>query len=152
MRRVLEAWYYDLAVESHVPIDHMLAAQKWIDRYWRIKLRMEYQPMYYVHPQREPILFIEEWENPVAAGPKKYLYIERQESGLSGYFFKAEIVPSPSPEYADTPAMRDALAWEDEAHLRQFLAERGFCWQLYPVRIHHDEYCSEAQRERRDIG
>lgn len=144
MRPILEARYDDLASESSTSIDHMLAAQRWIDRYWRIKLRMEYQPMYYVHPQREPIMFFEEWEDPVATGPKKYLYVERKESGFAGYFFKAEIVPSPSPEYTDTPELSDGETWEHETQLRAFLAEHGYCWQLYPVRIHHDAYCGEA--------
>ncbi|MBN1934181.1 MAG: helix-turn-helix transcriptional regulator [Anaerolineae bacterium] len=157
MRRVLEAWYDDLAGESRVSVDHMLAAQRWIDRYWRIKLRMEYQPMYYVHPQREPIVFFEEWENPVSTDLKKYLYVERKESGFSGYFFKAEIVPSPSPEYTDTPELSDGETWEHETQLREFLAGHGYCWQLYPVRIHHDAYCSEEHRteiegQRKEIG
>ena len=26
--------------------------------------------------------------------------------------------------------------------LTQFLEENGYCWQLYPIKIHHGDYCS----------
>ena len=33
-----------------------------------------------------------------------------------------------------------------EAELQQFLEASGYCWQLYPVRMHHDRFCGAEHR------
>jgi len=142
LRSFLANEYRDLMSETGVVIEEMIASLKWIERRWRVKLRMFYRPIYYFHPQNEPIEFVEEWENPTLEGEKRYLYIQKRGDEYIGYFFEAEIVPARSPEDYDTPMPSDKQKWENERQLRQFLEENGYCWQLYPIKIHHGDYCS----------
>jgi transcriptional regulator with XRE-family HTH domain len=151
LRPMLEARYRELARETDVVIDQFVAAHQWIERRWRIKLRLPYCPIYHFHPERPPIEFVEAWENPTLNGGRKYLYVQQKEGQMLGCFFEAEIVPSNSLEHSDTPAMSGDETWEDKGQLERFLEGNGYCWQLYPVRIHHEEYCGPEHRAEIEV-
>jgi len=82
----------------------------------------------------------------VPTSPFRVLYVGRDRGKLTGVFFPSEIVPAPHMDYRDTPTETHVQWWNDEAELQQFLEANGYCWQLYPVRMHHDQFCGPAHR------
>jgi transcriptional regulator with XRE-family HTH domain len=138
--------YQDVAIETGNVVQEMTSLLRWVERRHKIKLRMTYRPMYYQGLVFRVIEFDEAWGNPVLGDDKKVVYIERSREKISGYFFPMEIVPSSSPDRADTPMCSDTHNWESEEALAQFLKENGYCLWLYPERIHLDEYCSPEHR------
>jgi transcriptional regulator with XRE-family HTH domain len=136
----------ELAALSSVPIEHMTTAVMWLSRYYRLKYHMDYRPVFYLHPTRPPIEFFEEWVNPVLSGERKILYLAKEPSGIAGYFFAEEIVPAPTPEMMDFPPYSSITSWNNEDEVKDFLEKNGYCWQFYPIKSHHEAYCSLAHR------
>ena len=136
----------DLAWQAPDSVGHTIAADLWIERYYRLKHRMDYRPIYYTQPYRRPLRFVEEWSLPAAGSPRRLLYIAEEADGLAGYFFAEEIVPAPTLEHHDTPTFTDVEKWPDRETLEVYLTAAGYCWQLYPVRMHHDRFCGPAHR------
>jgi hypothetical protein len=89
---------------------------------------------------------VEEWSLPAAGSLRRSRYIAEEADGLAGYFFPDEIVPAPMLEQHDTPAFTEVEKWPDRETLEVFLTAGGYCWQLYPVRMHHDRFCGPAHR------
>jgi transcriptional regulator with XRE-family HTH domain len=136
----------ELAWRAPDSVNHTVAADMWIERYYRIKYRMDYRPIYYTQPYREPLQFMEEWSLPAPASPRRLLYIAEEKEGLAGYFFPDEIVPAPTLEHYDTPPFSGVERWNGNEEFEAYLKIEGYCWQLYPVRMHHDRFCSPAHR------
>ncbi len=90
--------------------------------------------------------FIQAWSLPVPASPRRVLYVSQEKRNLRGVFFPSEIVPAPHMDLRDTPTETHVERWRDEAELQQFLEANGYCWQLYPVRMHHDRFCGAEHR------
>lgn len=138
--------YQNIARKSGHAVQEMMSLLSWVERRHMIKLQMTYCPMYYQGLAFSVIEFDEAWGNPVLQDEKKVIYVKRHNGNVSGYFFPMEIVPSSSPDHADSPLCHDTQNWEHNSQLIQFLMENGYCLQLYPERTHFDEYCSEAHR------
>ena len=49
-------------------------------------------------------------------------------------------------EASDTPVETHAEKGRNEDELQQFLEAEGYCWQLYPVRMHDDRFCGPVHR------
>lgn len=142
----LKIRYQDVAIESGNAVQEMMSLLRWVERRHRIKLQRSYCPMYYQGLAFRVIEFDEAWGNPVLQDDRKFVYIDRSKGRIAGYFFPMEIVPSSSPDHADTPLCRDSCDWESDEDLVQFLKENGYCLWLYPERSHLDEYCSAEHR------
>jgi transcriptional regulator with XRE-family HTH domain len=136
----------DLARRAPDSVNHTVASDLWIERYYRIKYRMDYRPIYYTLPCRLPLQFVEEWSLPLPTSPRRLVYIAVDIEGIAGYFFPNEIVPAPTTEQHDTPEFTDIEKWKDNAELEEFLRRAGYCWQLYPIRMHHDQFCGPVHR------
>jgi transcriptional regulator with XRE-family HTH domain len=140
----------ELARRAPDCVNHTVASDLWIERYYRIKYRMDYRPIYYTLPYRLPLQFVEEWSLPLPTSPRRLVYIAVDIEGFAGYFFPNEIVPAPTTEQHDTPEFTAIEKWKDSAELEHFLRLEGYCWQLYPVRMHHDQFCGPAHRAEID--
>lgn len=136
----------ELAWRAPDSINHTVAADMWIERYYRIKYRMDYRPIYYTQPYRRPLEFVEEWSLTLPTSPKRLVYIAEEPEGFVGYFFSDEILPAPTLEHYDTPSFSGVEKWKNKTALEAFLKAEGYCWQFYPIRMHHDEFCGPVHR------
>lgn len=149
LRSYLMIFAGQLAEESEEAVDSMMAAVHWLNRYHRMKLKMDYQPILYLSEVRAPIEFVECWENPMLDNDYRFLYVAKEKGGFRGYFFPQEIEPCASPEDTDevkVPDFPGPTRWYDEQELRRFQQGNGYCWQMYPYLSHFEKYCSVAHR------
>ncbi len=142
----ITAYAGDLAWKSQGAVEHMVAAVTWLARYHRLSQHLDFQPLYFSQTFRLPLEFIQAWSLPAASGSRRVLYVSREKGQLRGSFHPGEIVPAAHMDFGDTPVETHVEWWPDEAELQEFLAAEGYCWQLYPVRMHHDRYCGAEHR------
>lgn len=142
----IKAYAGDLAWKAYGSVEHMVTAVMWLARYYRISQHLDFQPLFFSQSFRRPLEFIQAWSLPVPASPRRVLYVSRDEGKLRGVFFPSEIVPAPHMDLRDTPTETHVEWWSHEAELQQFLEANGYCWQLYPVRMHHDRFCGAEHR------
>ncbi len=142
----LQAYAGDLGWKAHGSVEHMVAAVMWLARYYRISQHLDYRPLFFTQSFRRPDEYVQAWSLPVATSSRRVLYVAKEKEGLRGVFFPSEIVPAPHMDLRDTPTETHVERWRDEAELQQFLEVNGYCWQLYPVRMHHDRFCGAEHR------